>query len=417
MRTDLRNEAMNLIQGLRHTRIFGLVVTILLLSQLGFSAPVQAQAKVSFFSFDFTVIKSFRGYPGAFPIRGQPISSPHTVKARLSGPNDTATFRLVEADDEDETLLTIDLVRPIKEKDPGYFTGTIEIPDEPFRVAVNGVDLHGRPFNLIFPKIFRRQSLEVSLGRSSNEIKNGQTGTLIASVTNHGVASTIRMEVTVRARYKSNSLNFDPVSRVAPASLSLGAGETGAFEVDITIPQETTGADSIILTATAISTSDSKIQNFSERYISFEKPTSFSLSPEIYRARIKVHPKKGSFEIHGHFILDPESDGINPITDEIKVYVRTRSKGPVETLIPGSFVEKRKKFFYLQKGKAGINRMVLKKDGRFEIEGKGLDTSMMQITEPLSLSLSIGNDSGTKVVYLQKRGKNRGVFVSEKSKD
>ncbi|MZH02845.1 MAG: hypothetical protein F3745_05470 [Nitrospinae bacterium] len=411
---------MNLTPGLKHTRIYGLVVTILLLSQFGVSAPVKAQEKVKFFSFEFTVVKLLRGYPQPVEIEGQPVSSQHAVEALLSGPSEGATFRLVEADDEDETLQTIDLIQPIKEKDPGFFNGTIEVPEEPFRVAVSGVDLHGRPFNLVYPKIFRRQSLEV-LFRVENykkySIKHGQMGTFTANVINHGEAGTFSLEATARPEFKTDSLSFNPISRVAPATLNLGTDESGTFEIDITIPAETTGADIITLTATAKSSTRPEIQNSSEINISFAKPSSFSLVPEIYKARIRVHPVKGSFEIQGRLNLDPESDGIDPAKEEVRVSVRNQLEGYVETIPSGTFVEKRKKFVYRQKGNPGIRKMALKKNGRFEIIGKGLDTSMMDITGNFSLSIGIRNDRGTGGAQLRKRGENLGVFHASRSKD
>jgi hypothetical protein len=122
---------------------------------------------------------------------------------------------------------------------------------------------------------------------------------------------------------------------------------------------------------------------------------------------VKLESKKDAFELKASTTLDATSDGINPLTEEVRLSVGTFAT----TLPAGSFKSKPAKPD--KKGKPGkpaefvfagvvdgaqleIKISVLANNQfEFKAEGKGID--LTGVTNPVVVNLIIGDDSGTTI--------------------
>src|SRR3970282_393618 len=97
------------------------------------------------------------GHEGLFSISGQPTNKAGQLGlAVLAGSFKTAVFRLVA--ESGNTIKPITLEKqghPDAAEDE--FVGLIELPTQPFQVAVSGVDNQGKPYDITFPTVFRLQ--------------------------------------------------------------------------------------------------------------------------------------------------------------------------------------------------------------------------------------------------------------------
>lgn len=153
------------------------------------------------------------------------------------------------------------------------------------------------------------------------------------------------------------------------------------------IPLPTTSGD-LILDHQGISASE-----FSARTQASTPFTSMSAEAEVAPAR---------FELQGHFSLGATSDGINPLSEAVTLQLDSYSV----TIAPGSFRRSRRGGFEFE-GK--INDVRLRFSFRprdpahygFEVEGAG--PGVPQLTDTLSLLLTIGDDSGSATVSVESR--------------
>ena len=105
------------------------------------------------------------------------------------------------------------------------------------------------------------------------------------------------------------------------------------------------------------------------------------------------------------FTLDTASDGINPLTEEVRLAIGTFTT----TLPAGSFKFKPAKPD--KKGKPGkpaefvfegvVNgvqleiKIIVLANNRFEFKAEGKGTDLSRVTNPVTVNLVIGDDSGT----------------------
>jgi concanavalin A-like lectin/glucanase superfamily protein/HYR domain-containing protein len=227
----------------RFPGIFGTVIFALVFVLFFDSSPVfsQSSAPVRFQSFDLGELRGRVSHEAFVPLSGKPVTgATHTAVATLTGAFQTAQFRMVS--------LTGNVIRPLTLPAPssggtlsgfGEFSGSLVIPNQPFQVAVQGVDAQNASYDIIHPKIFTPQTIEVNFDRSQVN-KSGNTSTLYADVTNHGSSDTFVIEVSEEHVEYSTGRPIGGlpsfISRVAPATLTLNTGQTGGVEVDITPP-------------------------------------------------------------------------------------------------------------------------------------------------------------------------------------
>ena len=205
---------------------------------------VLAQSDIFFVSARFVTKGGRPGHEGLFPIQGEPVTgTPATLEVSLSaGAMSTDEFDFVTEEGQPIQKLEMQLVN--SEGQSPQFVGSVDLPAQPFRIAVKGSDSNGKQFQRFFSNLFHVESVEVS-SPDFEEFPAGSTQQVAFTVRNLGVPRTLRITATDAHQF---------VSRVEPKQLTLGAGETGSVKVDLTVPEGTLPGvgDSIIVVATSI---------------------------------------------------------------------------------------------------------------------------------------------------------------------
>ncbi len=136
----------------------------------------------------------------------------------------------------------------------------------------------------------------------------------------------------------------------------------------------------------------------------------FAAAPESYRfarffierARVRFDEEDGyRFEVRGTLALDPASDGIYPLAEDVSLTFA----GYSGTIPAGSFFRKDDDEGYRYDGDTpGIKKVEIRDDGEFRVEARGLDLSGTDqyIAE---FSLQIGNDFGEADIWLDREGR------------
>lgn len=174
-------------------------------------------------------------------IQGEPIAGrPATLRVSLSSTITSPTFQLVSLDAR--PLQAVDL----QSTDNLEFSGTITLPDEPFRVLVNGRDESGIRVQRAWPSLFHGEVVEV-VPPGGETVTAGTEMAVTFTIRNHGPA--VRLSLVA-------SDQRGKVVAVEPPALELGAGAEGIATVRLTVPVDTrpTSEASIHLTATSDAT-------------------------------------------------------------------------------------------------------------------------------------------------------------------
>ncbi len=124
----------------------------------------------------------------------------------------------------------------------------------------------------------------------------------------------------------------------------------------------------------------------------------FDMRVWIEKARVHLHPShpnKDDFKIYGVYELDPNSDGIDPLTEEVTVVF-----GDFTQVLPvGSFVRKDSKFVFQVGGNvSGLKKVEIRDDGRFKVYGKNLDLTGNDFSQPIDFGLTVGDDVGATTI-------------------
>ena len=120
--------------------------------------------------------------------------------------------------------------------------------------------------------------------------------------------------------------------------------------------------------------------------------TSFS----DFSADVSLNAEKGKFETEGSFILASNSNGIDPLTEDVSFQIGSFSA----TIPPGSFVRNGNGFEF----EGVLNGSSLKAsirplpDGRFRYTASGDGANAAISPQPSTMSLIIGDDGGTTTV-------------------
>ncbi len=123
----------------------------------------------------------------------------------------------------------------------------------------------------------------------------------------------------------------------------------------------------------------------------------FTLSKAM--VKFKHNPTRDKFEVRGEFTLGLNTDGIDPVNEDVVLTVGSSSM----TIPAGSFVKHKDKFEF--KGVINGGEVKMKIEGiytdtfKFKVEAKDLD--LTGTANPLDIELSIGDDRGTANVRLE----------------
>ena len=423
----------------RFTRFFVLFIALGFLFSISSPTPVEAQgnSKIEIIQFDFVELKGRAGHQGLFPISGEPVKgSVQQVNITLMGSFQTATFHFTA---EDGTTVLQDLnLESVSQVIPGAFSGLVQLPNQPFRIAASGLDLDGNSYFEVSATIFQARTVEINFDTSISRVDIGTT-TLSGSITNHGPPENFNIEV-------QSTMNL--VTRLEPGSLYLATGESGVFEADITVPEdmpEFTFLDVKVIATGASNvdaTNSSKLEFHTEVLphitvpaditapatankdltpVNNDPPEGFpvgshsvtwevidsagntdsadqsisitGLTLDITQAKVKVHPNRGKLKILGNLNLENTVDGINPSQEEVTLKIGDF----VETLSIGSFKEKKKGnvFKYKNRKANGIKRMKINlKKNTFKATIKKINTSTFDPLQSKIITLIIGDDQG-----------------------
>jgi hypothetical protein len=135
----------------------------------------------------------------------------------------------------------------------------MNLPAQPFRVAVEGSDSNGKPYQRFFSNLFRVESVEVSTRLDFDELPRGSSKQVAFTVRDFAVPRTFKITVMDAHQF---------VGKVEPKELKLGAGETGTVLVDLTVPEGTAPGvgDNVVFLATSVTgpaTSNFSVLHFS----------------------------------------------------------------------------------------------------------------------------------------------------------
>jgi von Willebrand factor A domain-containing protein 7 len=220
-----------------------------------FWIEAQAQSDIHFISTEFVKLGGRPGHEGLFKIRGQPLAgTPATLRVSLSAKDaDSTEFRLVTERGDTIQQLQMD----VTSSDPQFleFVGSLECPQQPFRVAVTGRDPKGRIYQRFFSTLFHAETVEVLPANELDELAAGDAKRVSFAVRNAGAPAKFNVTVTDAKHF---------VSQVVPRELTLGAGESGTIRVDLTVPAGTAagiGDDIIVVVSstTGPATSNSSV--------------------------------------------------------------------------------------------------------------------------------------------------------------
>jgi hypothetical protein len=121
-----------------------------------------------------------------------------------------------------------------------------------------------------------------------------------------------------------------------------------------------------------------------------------------FNATLKIDfggpPPEDTFNLHSGFTLSSSaSNGINPVTEPVTLQVGT----VITTISPGSFSMHKNGSFTFAGLIGGVNLdALIKPTGtlRYEVHAKGQGASLTGTTNPVPVSLTIGDDTGTTSV-------------------
>jgi von Willebrand factor A domain-containing protein 7 len=219
----------------------------------------QAQSDIFFVSAEFVKKGGRPGHEGLFRIQGQPVAgTPATLQVSVSASaTETTEFLLVT--EESQTIQKLEMRGVNTDRRFLEFVGSVDLPSVPFRVVVEGSDLNGKPYQRFFSNLFHVQSVEVSPRLDLDELSPGGSKQVAFTVRNLAVPRTFKITVTDAHQF---------VGKVEPKELTLGAGETGTVQVDLTVPEGTSPGvgDNVVFTATSVAgpaTSNFSVVHFS----------------------------------------------------------------------------------------------------------------------------------------------------------
>jgi hypothetical protein len=216
-----------------------------------FAIAAQANASIDFAVFEFVEVTN-PVHPGLGPIAGQPVAGTAMGRANVLGEAATAAFELVS--EQGAALGPIALGRGAPHAAEDEFVGNVALPGTPFRVSVSGRDSQGFTFQRLFPTLFRAQSVRVRLDPAFQleALPVGTSTTVRFFADNLGAAGTFVVGA-------ADSQGF--VQAATPSTLTLGAGESAAFDVELFVPAAVPLGVETLVSTTVTSTADATITN------------------------------------------------------------------------------------------------------------------------------------------------------------
>jgi von Willebrand factor A domain-containing protein 7 len=216
-----------------------------------FAIAAQANASIDFALFEFVELTN-PVHPGLGPIAGQPVTGTAMGRANVLGDATTATFELMS--EQGASLGAIGLARGAANAAEDEFVGNVTLPGVPFRISVSGRDRQGFAFQRLFPTLFRAQSVRVRPDPAFQleALPVGTATRVRFFADNLGAAGTFVVDA-------ADSQGF--VQGVSPRTLTLGAGESAPFDVDLVVPAAVPAGVETLISTTVTSSADANVTN------------------------------------------------------------------------------------------------------------------------------------------------------------
>jgi hypothetical protein len=216
-----------------------------------FWMEAQATSEIFLMAVEFVQLGGRPAHEGYFRIPGQPMAGkPVDLRVNLSGGAKSAEFNFVS--EAGEAIKPFAMRLDNHSGDDQEFFGEVDLPSQPFRVAVSGKDPGGFRFQRFNSPLFRAQTVSVTPEGGERDLLPGKTKTLKYTVRNTGAPATFRIVVW-------DSRQF--TTRTEPPELTLLTGAAGAVSVDLTVPASTPAGTGVTFVITATSTTSQEISN------------------------------------------------------------------------------------------------------------------------------------------------------------
>ncbi len=222
-------------------------------------APGATPSSITFFQCDIVELKGRFMHEGWYPIPGNPLPGTAATQVVLLGPWQTAEFRLI--DEADDLLQELGLALDEEAPDGIIFLGTFDVPDQPFKMAVSGVDDQDVAYDVTCPKLFQPQTLEVRFDALFGLEKPGLIP-LKLSITNHGPSGSFLLTVED---------DMGVGASVDDEQVALDQDETIITTVHLNVPSISVGVLDITVTVTATGESEPERSNFGTTVVRVQK--------------------------------------------------------------------------------------------------------------------------------------------------
>ena len=217
-----------------------------------FSVDVKGNSPLDLNRAAFVELTGRPAHDGYFTVASQPLAgSDQRALAQLIGPPTTGQmFRLLAENGSNLRDVTLATGDPNAAADE--FVGSFTLPPEPFRIAVNGVDASGKPFQRVFPRLFRASSVVTRVRGGVPALTPGSTVTVPFEVANLGAEDQFALTAVDNRGF---------VTAVQPPSVALAKDASAPVDVTLTVPADAQIGSTVQLTFTAASAITAGVEN------------------------------------------------------------------------------------------------------------------------------------------------------------
>lgn len=193
-----------------------------------FWVDAQVQSDIHFLRAEFVREGGRPGHVGVFRIDGQPVAGrPAMIRASISAEGArNAEFYLASERGELIQKLQMHAADSAGEE----FVGTADLPNMPFRVAITGVDGHGKKYQRFYESVFRPETLEVLWNRTFDELPAGSMKRAEFTVRNTGASGTFKITVVDTHQF---------AVKAEPSELALDSGQSGTVLINLSVSSAT----------------------------------------------------------------------------------------------------------------------------------------------------------------------------------
>jgi streptogramin lyase len=138
-------------------------------------------------------------------------------------------------------------------------------------------------------------------------------------------------------------------------------------------------------------------------FLAFVPPTPFADFTAKLDLRVGPSASQDVFDMNGTFTLGASSDGIAPLTEPVSLALAGGTDAVTITIPAGSFTTTGKGAFAFQGTIDGVALQVQVRPvrNRFSVKAQGTGADLTGVANPVTVTLTIGEDSGTTTVIAQ----------------